>query len=382
MSGNLHKRLLRINQKRKRHGLPPMSRREFLKTAAITAAGLHLPLTPSCGSEDSDKGVIPSTIPGDSTSAGIVREADIVRMVRRAIDLAGGLGDIKGGDKVVIKPNLTGPLPNICTKAEVLRGVIHAVAEHTASRNITVADCSAWGRSTTIFAGLAGYLAVCLKEGANFLGWEDQEYVGFRDPDWRYIAEEKRIPRSLDPRAPEYDHFINVPILKNHEDCPWSNAVFTASIKNFVGILPFAGEGSRIERNIHDGDLGCQAAELGRIVPRITMNVIDATTVSVKNGPAGAFWGSGSQDGPLMSVDAGLILASRDRVVCDSLGLAVLKHYAREKGVDRPYVYRSVWEDAQIKRAVELELGTGNPELIQILHDGVEDFSAIKTQWR
>jgi uncharacterized protein (DUF362 family) len=382
MSEKLYRHLLRLKQKRRKMGLPPMSRREFLKAVAFTTAGLHLPFTSSCGSDDPDGGLITGPTPGNPVSAGIAREGDIVTTIRRAIDLAGGLGDIKGGDKVFIKPNLTGPLPNVCTNAEVIRGVIQAVAEHTDPRNITVAECSALGLPTLLFAGLAGYLAVCLQEGAQFLGWDSQEYVGFRDPDWRYIAEEKRIPRSLDPRAPEYDHFINVPILKNHEDCPHSNAVFTACIKSFVGILPFSGEGSRIESNIHDENLGYQAAELGRIVPRITMNVIDATTIALKNGPAGGFWGSGSQDGPLMTVNAGLVLASRDRVVCDTLGLAVLKHYAIQEGVERPYVHRSVWEDAQIKRAVELELGTGNPERVELVQEGVENFPAIQAQWR
>ena len=127
--------------------------------------------------------------------------------------------------------------------------------------------------------------------------------------------------------------------------------------------------------------LGSQVAELGRIVPRITMNVIDATTIALKNGPAGRFFGRGTQDGPLFTTNAGLILASRDRVVCDSLGLAVLKHYAREKGVDRPYVYRSVWQDAQVKRAAELKLGNANPASIRIVHEGVENFAAIKQQW-
>ncbi len=381
MSEHLYKHLLRLKEKRRRMGLPPMSRREFLKAVAITTAGLHLPFTSSCGSEDPDTGGIANPAPGSPASAGIARASDIVTTVRRAIDLAGGLGDIKGGDKVVIKPNLTGPLPNVCTNVEVLRGVIQAVAEHTDSRNITIAESSGLGLPTLLFAGISGYLELCRQEGARFMSWDGEEYVGFHDPEWRYIQGEKRIPRSLDPRAPEYDHFINVPILKNHEDCPHSNAVFTACIKNFVGILPFAGEGSRIESNIHDENLGFQVAELGRIVPRITMNVIDATTLALKNGPAGGFWGSGSQDGPLMTVNAGIVLASRDRVVCDSLGLAILKHYAIEEGVDRPYVHRSVWQDAQIKRAVELRLGTGSPELVELVHDGVDIFDAIKAQW-
>ncbi|UCD84526.1 MAG: DUF362 domain-containing protein [Deltaproteobacteria bacterium] len=354
--------------------MPKVNRREFLKLATVTAGSLYLPLVSSCGA-DSEQGATAGV------TAGVVRGEDIIPTVRRAIELASGLDDIKGGDRVVIKPNLTGPVPNAYTKAEVLQGVIQAVAQRTEAKHITLAECSALGLPTEPFAEQAGYLAVCQEEGANFLGWETGEYVGFHDPDWKYITEEKRIPRSLDPNAPEYDHFINVPILKNHEDVPESNAVFTACIKSFVGILPFDGEGSRSNKNIHDEYLGFQAAELGRIVPRITMNVIDATTIVLKNGPAGALFGSGTQDGPMVTYNAGLILASRDRVVCDSLGLAVLRRYARENGVYRPYLDRSVRQDGQISRAAELNLGVADPGLVRIYHENVDDFDEIVAEW-
>jgi uncharacterized protein (DUF362 family) len=94
----------------------------------------------------------------------------------------------------------------------------------------------------------------------------------------------------------------------------------------------------------------------------------------------------GSQDGPMALAEAGLVLASGDRVACDSLGLAVLKHYARQLGVEgktgvAKYVDRSVWEDAQIKRAAELGLGLDQPELIEIADSGVNNISDILAEW-
>jgi hypothetical protein len=60
--------------------------------------------------------------------------------------------------------------------------------------------------------------------------------------------------------------------------------------------------------------------------------------------------------------------------------VAVLKYYAEGQGIDMPYVGTSVWEQAQIKRALELNLGRP-AEQIQILHDGVDDIAGIREQW-
>jgi uncharacterized protein (DUF362 family) len=380
---------------RKRHGLRPLGRREFLRLVTVGAAGLSLPLAASCdsksGSDDHADGGASDGASGDAgrqcpdcATVGIARKMDVSSTVRDAIEMAGGLGDIKGGDRVVIKPNNTAPIAGAFTSVAVLRAVIQAVSAHTDPKHITLAECSAFGFDSTEFAGYAGYLQLCEEEGVRFTAWDRETYVGFRDPDWKFIKEEKRVPKMLDPSSPGIDHFINAPVLKNHDGCPWTNAVFTTCIKNFVGILPYQGEGGRMtpgEWGIHDENLGEQSAELGRIVPRITMNVVDGTTVGVKNGPAGKATPHGAQDGPLYIVDAGLALASKDRVACDSVALAVLKHYAKREHIDRAYVNRSVWEDAQLRRAAELGLGTDDPAKIDIIDDGVDEISGIRDNW-
>ena len=50
---------------------------------------------------------------------------------------------------------------------------------------------------------------------------------------------------------------------------------------------------------------------------------------------------------------AGLILASGDRVAADIIGLSLIKYYGKAKEV----AGKGVWEQRQIKRAVELGLG-------------------------
>jgi uncharacterized protein (DUF362 family) len=365
-----------------------------MKTAAAVAAGLTMPFGSSCSSDEEsmsspieqDTGVGTDTqnetnqtdgggiTSADRTKVGMVKDVDVLKMTRDAIERAGGLSEISGGDRVVIKPNITAGSPlggvRIFTSPEVLRGVIQAVLAHTDKSKVTVAEACAFGRDTVSAARQAGILDVCEQEGVDFLAWNDGEYSGFRSPDWKHIVDEKRVPQTLNPMS--FNHFINVPILKNHEMPSTSNQEFTCCMKNFVGLLPYGGEGSRSNDSIHTADLGEKVAELGMIVPRITMNVVDALTVILTGGPAGI---------NMDTADAGLVLASKDRVACDSVAVAVLKHHATVQGISKSYVTKSVWDQAQIIRGRELGLGTADPTNIEISDQGVEELEGIKTAW-
>jgi len=97
---------------------------------------------------------------------------------------------------------------------------------------------------------------------------------------------------------------------------------------------------------------------------------VDALDITVVNGPT-----------PLSTVNAGLILASSDRVACDSLAFAVLKTYAKKNNVNMGYVTQSVWTQAQIKRGGELGLGIADPSKITILDKDVDNIDEIKAEW-
>lgn len=310
-----------------------------------------------------------STCP-DCAKVAISRDADVVKSVRTAIDLAGGLGMIAQGDTVVIKPNITGYSPGFVTHPIVIQGIIEALLARTSKENITVAECTALGQNTLTNATRCGIMDVVEQMGVNFLAFDSEPRVPFRDNKWTHITDEKMVPEVL--RNGTFKHFINAPILKNHEMVPGANAEYTCCFKNFVGLLPYMGAGSRNSVTIHTRDLGEKAAELGCIVPTITMNVVDATTPGVAGGPT-----------PTIQADAGgLIIASIDRVACDTLAVAVLKHYAKENNVlTKPYVNKSVFAQAQVVHAAELGLGTADPAKIEILESGVDNIAAIRAEW-
>jgi uncharacterized protein (DUF362 family) len=85
---------------------------------------------------------------------------------------------------------------------------------------------------------------------------------------------------------------------------------------------------------------------------RPDLNIVDGTTIMVEGGP----W-SGQER------NTDLVLASGDRVAADVVGLGLIKSFGLWKGV----AARSVWDQRQIKRAVETGLGAKSGKDIKIL---------------
>lgn len=303
-----------------------------------------------------------------------MRNSGIEAAVRQAIQLAGGLREIRKGDTVIVKPNLGAALypGRVTTHPEVLRAVLRETKKRTGAKNITVADASAffYEPSTLSVAERTGIYDVVQAEGVNFLGFEDEPYVNATSFVFKHIRGPLEIPVSLTDAS--FDHFINVPMLKNHEAPVWTTAEFTCCIKNHVGLI------SRFNRftcggclGIHWWDLGQESAELNLVAPRHAMNVVDALDVVLSGGPSSTDMRYGHP---------GLVLASKDRVACDSLAVAVLRHYASEQGISKPYVDKSVWQQAQITRALELNLGRPR-ERIRIVPGGVDNIRDILSKW-
>jgi uncharacterized protein (DUF362 family) len=369
-----------------KHHCPGMSRRTFMKATGATLAGLALPLNLiSCNEVPVVLHAVDPPV-GTSTVA-IVRKDDIEEMVMAAIDMSGGLGEIASGDTVVIKPNILLGMESLLkhrvyTHPDVLRAVIKAVKTRTSAQNITVADASSFGMSTKVSAQQTGMLDITIEEGVNFQAWETGLYVSATSESFEHIDFNIRIPSALMDGS--FDHFINVPILKNHDRVPCSNVDYTCCIKNHVGLLhpvdriaggcctfPDVIYGSPLDMGIHKADLGEISAELNLAVPRHAMNIVDALTIVLSGGAASL---------NMEVAEAGLILASKDRVACDSLAVAVLRHYASEKGICLPYVNKSVWDQAQILHAQHLNLGRTR-ENIEIVSDNVNNFEDILNMW-
>ncbi len=294
--------------------------------------------------------------------------------VREAVAAAGGIEEIERGQTVMIKPNITAPTirdyypGRITTNPEVVRALIRLVKERGAhalvgDRGFTMSELAF--HST-------GFAKVCKQEGAEAMPWNRSEYKWFF-PHQRHWSNGFRVPIAL-TRA---DHFINVPVLKNHES---TNAEFTCCLKAFVGVCHPDDRHQRGPNALHRRNISEKIAELNLAATPL-INVVDATQIMVRGGP-----GDGLMQGDLLYRNGvwrepNLIIASRDRVACDSLALATLKRYGADLNVDRPYVTKSVWDQTQIHYAAELGIGQAEPAMITIEDVKVQVFDEIKDNW-
>jgi uncharacterized protein (DUF362 family) len=299
--------------------------------------------------------------------AAVGVNSSIEKAVRGAVLAAGGLDEIQPGQTVMIKPNMCGPAigdkfpGRITTNPEVLRAVIRVIKERKPSK-IYVGDRAMF--ETNLAFASSGFARVCQEEHVIGLPWTRCEYIRFY-PKKRHWSNGFRMPKILK----EVDHFINVPLLKNH-----SLAEFTCCMKAYVGVCLPLDRHQEGPDAFHTKNIGEKIAELNLAV-KPTINIVDAVEIMVNGGPGG------EDKKKNIWCKSNLILASKDRVACDSVALATLKRYGAENKVDLRYVKTSVWDLPAIYYGAELGLGQADPKKITIQDLKVQHFDEIKSNW-
>ena len=137
---------------------------------------------------------------------------------------------------------------------------------------------------------------------------------------------------------------------------------FSAALKNSIGLIAKHST-VKTQQNymeeLHASPHQCQMiAEVNRIYePQLI--IMDAVQTFIDGGP---------ESGQI--ADSGIIAASRDRVALDATGIAILRHFGAGFPIDRG----SVFDQKQIKRAVELGLGVQTPRQIWFIADDDESW--------
>lgn len=294
-----------------------------------------------------------SFVQGDKALVSLVHGDDVERMVREAIGLIGGIEKIAVKDKcILVKPNVVSGNPSpATTNPEIVRALVKLLKEAGAKR-VYVGDMSALlALPTKKNMERTGMLQAAEDEGAEPLFFEDHGWVKVDVPQAKYIQE-----AYVSEWIFKVDRVINVPVIKTHR-----NATYTISLKNFIGAThgrqrPYLIDPTHWEEIVTEFNLAYQPH----------LNLVDGTKVMVSGGP----W-SGKEE------NAGLILASGDRIAADIIGLSLIKHYGKWKEV----AAKGVWEQKQIQRAVELGLGVKDGASIllkaQSLKDHDPDFAQL-----
>ena len=97
------------------------------------------------------------------------------------------------------------------------------------------------------------------------------------------------------------------------------------------------------------------------------LNIVDGTLSMIEGGP----WKG-------TPASTNLIIASGDRVGADVVGLGIIKSFGRWPMVTE----KDVWEQRQIKRALELEVGNKKDNLKLIVGKGSEEFKRLMERVR
>jgi uncharacterized protein (DUF362 family) len=273
--------------------------------------------------------------------------------IEKAVALAGGLGFIRKGSTVLIKPNFnTGDPHPASTNPEVIRYVIRLVKKQDPYK-ILIGDRSSFWSDTLKSMKQNGAYEVIEQEGAELYPFDNAKWVRVNPANAKSWPKGFTVPKILN----EVDYVISMPVIKTH-----SIAAFSMAIKNWVGILePIQRTTDLHLFNSNKETFGYMLAELhlARVPDFIIM---DGTKVFVEGGPT---------EGKV--VEAGLIVASNDIIANDLIGLAILKTLGTIPKIQD----NSVWSQPQIARAVELELGARSIAGIKINSENVKDIDGI-----
>jgi uncharacterized protein (DUF362 family) len=293
---------------------------------------------------------------------------DIEAAVFEAVQAAGGLAEIEKGQRVMIKPNLCGPGINgkyprgpITTNPEVLRAVIRLVKKRGAH---AIGGDRAMIATELAFQ-VSGCAKVCKEEGAEPFPWTRAEYIRvFKGQ--RHWSQGFRIPKILT----EVDHLINLPILKSHDG---EATQMTCCMKAYVGVLLPLDRWQEGSNAMHAPNFAEKISEV-HLAVKPTNNIVDATTILLSGGPDGlkknALWDK-----------ANLIMASKDRVACDSVAFAVMRRYGGEKNIDLPYMKKSIFDNPLLYYPAQLGIGQADPSMITVEDVKVPLIKEIKSTW-
>lgn len=287
---------------------------------------------------------------GPQHQVALIRTSDRMEGVQRALALLGAEGP--DGERVLLKPNYNSAdsAPG-STHNDVLRALVDWLREQGAG-DMLLADRSGMGDTGQVMEQKGifdlgqelGFKVRVLDE----LEAEEWELVQLPESHWREGFPIAKLAR-------ETPYIVQACCLKTHR----YGGHFTLSLKNSVGLVAkvVPDQSTDYMSELHGSPH--QRLMIAEINAAYTPDLIvmDGVEAFVSGGPA-----RGER------VEANVVLASRDRVALDAVGVAILRHFGTTPEVSRG----TVFEQEQIARAVELELGAGGPEEIKILTEDEE----------
>ncbi|MEO0984077.1 MAG: DUF362 domain-containing protein [Cyanobacteria bacterium J06639_14] len=251
--------------------------------------------------------------------------------------------------RVFIKPNYnTGDPAPAATDPVVLETLVQEIQGAGASQ-ITVGDRSGMAETRTAMqqmqvfdlADRYGFTPLVFDE----LGQDGWQYFSGAGTSWSQGF-------AIAQPVLNADAIVSACCLKTHR----FGGHFTLSLKNTIGMVArwVPGDGHDYMRELHrSANQRLMIAEVNQTY-RPALIVIDGVD---------AFVGGGPEQG--QRVQAGVVLASTDRIAIDAVGIAIL----RLLGTTQEVSSGSIWSQTQIRRAADLGLGAIGADQVEFVTD-------------
>jgi len=280
-------------------------------------------------------------IKSKKTKLSLIKTRDRMTGIERAIDIL-EINPVHGKN-VLLKPNFNtaDPYP-ASTHNDTLNHLILHLKKMGAS-NITIGERCGPPETADVLKD-KGIYDLCKKLGVGLINFEDLPESG-----WIHLnPAQSHWLNGFDVAKPVVDSscIVTTCCLKTHG----YGGVFTMSLKLSVGITR---KGNMAELHTSFLSMRKMVAEINQAY-QPSLILLDGIDAFVDKGPA---------RGPLKQAD--VILAGTDRIAIDAVGLAILKYLGSNKAI----MDKKIFQQEQIARAVELQLGISQPDDIDIVTD-------------
>lgn len=273
----------------------------------------------------------------------LIRTADRVKGMQVIFSHYDSLFASLKGKKTILKPNFnTADPPPASTDIHLIRELINHL-KACAAKKITIAE-RAGPVDTHETMKTKGLFDLHQELG----GFDIVNIASLPESEWELCQPSQShwkdgflVPKLMG----QADAIIALPCLKTHQ----YGGHFTLSLKLAVGLVP------RDEHN-YMGELHSSPHQRKMIAE---INQAYSPTLIILDG-VDAFVDGGPDKGDL--VHPNVMLASTDRIAIDAVGVAVLRNHGTTSAVEKG----SIFDQEQIARAVELNLGVKAPSEITI----------------
>lgn len=362
-----------LKHRQSESGHTDMSRRQFLGSAGVAAAGL---LLAGCQSPAAPAGSAAQPT-GKNATVAIAKAASYDRqLVRKSVeqmlDSIGGLGDVLAhGTRVGIKVNMTGgtsveafpgttEIETYITHPEVVRALIELLRD-AGAKDIFILEAAYEKKSWEQY----GYNAIAKDTGATIVDLTDAEpykdFVEVNSSTSPFFYEKFKF----NPILTELDAFISVSKMKCH-----NIAGVTHTMKNLFGLVPYRFYTMNSKDTYRSAFHG-EATETAKRVPRVIMDLNRARPVNL--GIIDGILSSEGGEGPWIRyfgpVKPGLLFAGKDPVATDAVATAAMGFDPTIEYPSEPFVHGN----NHLNIAAELGLGTNRLNDIKVVGAKIED---------